>query len=139
MCFSTNSFLSSRFPTFELVAQESSACWIVGGCDQSMLIVSLYGESDTTRGQTHRIRIDDIDLSHPFAQLFRIFRILSIRDPETQNPILDFSRLDPSRFRQGVRPIELSDDREGRANERSRRFDRDGGFFVRRDMSEKVL
>jgi hypothetical protein len=75
-------------------------------------------ERERKRRETYSIWINDADLAKPFTELFRIFRVLTIGDTETEDPVLNFARLDPSCFGQRVRSIELSDDREGRTSER---------------------
>lgn len=61
-----------------------------------------------TVANTHWIRISHNNLAPPLAQLI-LLRILTVLQSERDNPLLDLARLDPSRLRQRVDFVKMSD------------------------------
>lgn len=77
--------------------------------------------------KTHRIRVDDLDLAPPLAQLLGILRIRAVRNTQTQDPVVNLACLYPTSFGERVGAVEFSRDGDGLAVEGGRNAGRSVG------------
>lgn len=106
MCPATKVLRSSSDPTLELLAQVSSACWIVGGYSKRR--VSRRTRKGRARKGTCWVRIRDDNFALPLRP--DVLLVRARRGVERSDPRLDVTSLDPSCLREWVEAVERRDD-----------------------------